>query len=556
MEKDSTITVKINGVEHTFPYGTRLEKMMQETAKDPAIPIVGALVNGFVRGLYYTIIIDCDIRWIDLTSNLGCSIYRNSQRLLLLAAHNNALPQRKLYIKHTLGDGTYCESRGETPFDETMMEALRKEMERLISEKTRIKHRFIFSEDIKAVGQKHHDEDTIEMLSASSQDKFDFYEIDSSLENFHGQVVSNCSQIPIFDLSAFDQGFILRAPTTDSPDKIPPQPKIDRIGTLFLRFDHWAESLRINTVGELNKEIRLGNVSRLIEMAETMQMQNIFEIGQQIIADIDNIRVLLIAGPSSSGKTTFSHKLSVFFRINGIEPVTLATDDYFVNREDNPKDENGNYDFESIHCVDLKRLNDDIRSLIQGKPTQTPIYDFKEGRRKEETRTMTMKKNQILVIEGIHCLNELIADGIPQKNKRRLYMSVLTQLNLDRFNPISGTDNRLIRRITRDKAGRNASPAETIMRWESVQRGENINLYPYQENADFFCNTSLIYEMAVLKPFIVPELLKITPDLPSYNVAQRLLGTLDAMRPIDASLVPPNSLLREFIGGSAFADLC
>ena len=216
-------------------------------------------------------------------------------------------------------------------------------------------------------------------------------------------------------------------------------------------------------------------------------------------------------------------------------------------------DENGNYDFESIRCVDLKRLDHDIESLIKGHVTETPIFDFIKGERKKETRRMIMGKNQILVIEGIHCLNELIAANIPKKNTRRLYMSVLTQLNLDRYNPISSTDNRLIRRMTRDKATRNTSPAETIMRWESVQRGENINIYPYQENADFFCNTSLIYEMAVLKPFIEPELLKITTDQQSYNEARRILTILDFMRPIDASLVPPNSLLREFIGGSAFA---
>lgn len=553
MNKTNTITITIDGKEYIFPYGSRLENILSSFGPQK-IPVVGALVNGYVRGLYYTIIIDCTISWIDLTTNLGRSIYRNGQRLMLLAAHNNIFPERELFIKHTLGDGTYCESRGKADFDATMMAQLKAEITRLIQEGIPIKHRSIFSEDAKAL--YHHREAYVqeELLMASSKDKFNFYEIDNTVEGFHGTVVTSCAQMPIFDLTAFDRGFIMRAPTADYPDQIPPTLPIQRIGTLFLRFDHWAESLKINSVGELNSAIRHGNVSQLIEMAETMQMQNIFEIGQQIIQDIENIRVLLIAGPSSSGKTTFSHKLSIFFKINGIEPVTLATDDYFVGRDQTPVDENGNYDFESIRCVDLERLDQDIESLIQGKVTETPIFDFIKGERKKETRRMVMNKNQILVIEGIHCLNELIAANIPKKNKRRLYMSVLTQLNLDRYNPISSTDNRLIRRITRDKATRNTSPAETIMRWESVQRGENINIYPYQENADFFCNTSLIYEMAVLKPFIEPELLKIATDQKAYNEARRLLTILDFMRPIDASLVPPNSLLREFIGGSAFAE--
>ncbi|MBQ4092744.1 MAG: hypothetical protein IJC82_05480 [Firmicutes bacterium] len=553
MKRTNTISVTINGTEYTFPYGSRLETILKSFGKRE-IPVVGAFVNGCVRALYYIIVIDCEIEWIDLTSNLGRSIYRNSQRLMLLAAHNNVFPDRELFIKHTLGDGTYCESRGKTEFSEDMRLQLKAEIQRLIDEETPIKLRAIYAEDAKNLYKKRNDRIHNELISVSNKDKFQFYEIDTTVEGFHGMVVSNCALAPVFDLTAFDRGFILRAPTANHPATIEDDRPIQRIGTLFLRFDHWAESLKINTVGELNHAIRHGNVSQLIETAETMQMQNIFEIGQEIIHNIDDIRVLLIAGPSSSGKTTFSHKLSMFFKINGIEPVTIAMDDYFFGRDKTPLDEKGNYDFESIKCVDLERLNSDIKDLIDGKVTETPIYDFVVGRRKKETRTMQMGKRQILVIEGIHCLNEAIAEGVPAKNKRRLFMSVLTQLNLDRYNPLSSTDNRLLRRMTRDKATRNTSPAETIMRWESVQRGENINIYPFRENADFFCNTSLIYEMAVLKPFIEPELQKITSDQKSYNEAKRLLSILDFMRPIDAALVPPNSLLREFIGGSAFAD--
>ena len=553
MKRTNTITVTINGTAYTFPYGSRLEAILSSFGNHE-IPVVGAFVNGCVRALYYIIVFDCEIEWIDLTSNLGRSIYRNSQRLMLLAAHNNVFPDRELYIKHTLGDGTYCESRGETDFNEEMRLQLKKEIQRLIDEETPIKLRSVYAEDAKALYKGRNDRIHDELLSVSQKDKFQFYEIDTTMEGFHGMVVSNCALAPVFDLTAFDRGFILRAPTANHPSTIEDDRPIQRIGTLFLRFDHWAESMKINTVGELNYAIRQGNVAQLIETAETMQMQNIFEIGQEIIRNIDDIRVLLIAGPSSSGKTTFSHKLSMFFKINGIEPVTIAMDDYFFGRDKTPLDEKGNYDFESIQCVDLERLNSDIKSLIEGKVMETPIYDFVVGRRKKETRTMVMGKRQILVIEGIHCLNEAIAGDIPAKNKRRLFMSVLTQLNLDRYNPLSSTDNRLLRRMTRDKATRNTSPAETIMRWESVQRGENINIYPYRENADFFCNTSLIYEMAVLKPFIEPELLKITSDQNSYNEAKRLLSILDFMRPVDAAMVPPNSLLREFIGGSAYAD--
>ncbi|HMM06326.1 MAG TPA: hypothetical protein PKD52_06630 [Clostridiales bacterium] len=553
MKKESTVNITIEGKVHTFPYGIQLEKVLASFGRQE-IPIVGALINGYVRALYYTIIIDCTLSWIDLTSNLGRSIYRNSQRLMLLSAHNNIFPERRLYIKHSLGDGTYCESRGDEQFSEGMLAALKEEISRLIREKVPIDRRSIFTEDAKALYQKRGDCIQSELLAASSKDNFGFYEVDKTVEAFHGAVVSNCANVPIFDLTPFDQGFILRAPTAKAPNRIEPSLSILHIGTLFNRFDRWAESLKVSTIGELNHAIRHGNTPRVIEMAEMMQTQNIFEIGQEIIGDIENIRVVLIAGPSSSGKTTFSHKFSVFFQVNGIEPVTLGMDDYFVDRDKTPLDEHGNYDFESINCIDLQRFDNDIDALINGKTIEAPIFDFVKGRRKKETRTMRMKKNQILVIEGIHCLNERIAASIPVVNKRRIFMSALTQLNIDRYNPISSTDNRLIRRITRDKAARNTSPAETIMRWESVQRGENINIYPFQENADFFCNTSLIYEMAVLKPFIEPELRKITTDQKAYNEAKRILSILDFMLPIDAALVPPNSLLREFIGGSAFAE--
>jgi uridine kinase len=553
MKKESTVNITIEEKVYVFPYGVQLEKVLSSFGERD-IPIVGALINGYVRALYYTIIIDCSLSWIDLTSNLGRTIYRNSQRLILLAAHNNMFPERKLHIKHSLGDGTYCESRGETGFNKAMLVTLKGEINRLIREEVPIDRRSIFTEDAKALYQKRGDRIQSELISASSKDNFGFYEVDKTVEAFHGTVVSNCANVPIFDLTPFDQGFILRAPTSKMPDQIEPNLSVQHIGTLFTRFDRWTESLNVSTIGELNHAIRHGKASQIIEMAEMMQTQNIFEIGQEIIKDIENIRVILIAGPSSSGKTTFSHKLSVFLRINGIQPVTMGMDNYFVDRDKTPLDEDGNYDFESISCIDLQRFDSDIENLINGETIETPIFDFIRGQRKRETRTMQMKQNQILVIEGIHCLNERIAANVPAANKRRIFMSALTQLNIDHYNPISSTDSRMIRRITRDKSTRNTSPAETIMRWESVQRGENINIYPFQENADFFCNTSLIYEMAVLKPYIEPELKKITTDQKAYNEAKRLLSILDFILPIDAALVPPSSLLREFIGGSAFAE--
>lgn len=553
MKLSRTITVTIDKTEYSFPFGSRLEDILTETGTGK-FPVVGAFVNGYIRGLDYTLVIDCKVSWIDTTSNLGCRMYRNNQRLILLAAHNNVLPGRELHIQHTLGDGTFCESRGDTPFTDGMMLLLSNEIRRLIEEKVPIERRDVAYEDAKALYHDLGDQDKEELITASCRNYYQFYQIGNTLEGFFDRFSANCSQIPIFELRRFHDGFIMRAPSVSCPDGIDPSYNNEHIGSLFLKFDRWAERLDINTVGDLNRAIRNNSASKIIEMAETMQTQNIFEIGAEIIKDIENIRVLLIAGPSSSGKTTFSHKLSMFFRINGIEPVTLAMDDYFVDRQYTPLDEKGDYDFESIQCVDLDRFDHDLESLVQGKPTETPVFDFIEGKRKEETRRMQMNSNQILVIEGIHCLNERVAASIPAKNKRRLYMSVLTPLNMDRLNPISSTDIRILRRMTRDKACRNISPEETILRWESVQKGENINILPYQENADFFLNTALIYETAVLKPYIVPALQEISSEHPVYNAATRFLELLDMMRPIDASLVPPNSLLREFIGGSAYSD--
>lgn len=551
MRNSKIIQITIQNHPYDFHYGITLEEILL-TLSPKTPPVVAAYVNGYLQELSYMLIADSEVQWIDISENIGMRIYRQSQRLLLLSAHNNVLPQRQLHIKHSLENGTFCQSRGVPPLTEQDLTLLENEMHRLVQKETPIRKVTIFSEDAKAFYHQRCEHQEAELLEAAGKSTVDFYEIDKTVEAFQGNLVSNCRFIPQFDLAAFEDGFLLRAPNPKKPATH--FSGKSNIGSLMNQCDRLVESLEISRISELNRSIDQGKIGQIIEMAEMMQTQQLFHIGRTIINDIANTRLVLIAGPSSSGKTTFSHRLSVFFRINGIEPVTIGMDDYFVDRGYTPVDENGNYDFESINALDLERFDHDLYRLIQGETVETPIFDFHNGVRSQNTRRMRMNDQQILIIEGIHGLNERIAQSVPKINKRRIYISALTQINIDRYNPISSTDNRLIRRMTRDMQFRNTSPADTIERWESVRAGEETNIFPYQENADFFFNTALIYELAVLKPFIEPELQKIPTNNRSYNEAQRILSILAYFKPIDASMVAPGSLLKEFIGGSPFAE--
>lgn len=571
MRKENIIQITIKGNKYIFNYGITLEEILNSLNKkaaleaddnktpqkqkqhwDYSIPIVAAYVNGYLQGLDYTLIASCEIEWVDITSQIGIRIYRHSQRLLLLAAHNNVLPQRELHIKHSLGSGTFCQSRGKKPLSPKELDCLKAEMQRLIKEETPIIKIPIFSEDAIYFYKQRGEETSAELLEASSQRTMFFHELDTTVEALVGTLATNCRQLPFFDLTFFEDGFVLLGPTTDAPKTTESFNGNSRISILFNSYDNWTDALKIDSISKLNHAIETGKIRHIIEMAEAMQSQSIYEIVKDIISDIDNNRLILIAGPSSSGKTTLSHKLSICFQINGIEPVTIAMDDYFVDRCYTPVDEKGEYDFENINAIDLELFDSHLAKLAKGETVASPIFDFQSGERSERTRILKMEPKQILIVEGIHCLNDRIAQSVPDKNKKRIYISPLTQLNIDRFNPISSTDNRLIRRMTRDMQFRNTTPGETMQRWESVQKGESVNIFPYQENADYFINTALIYELAVLKPLIMPKLEQVTTKDKYYHETKRLLGILDFIKPIDAADVPPASLLREFIGGSLF----
>ncbi len=356
MRNSKIIQITIQNHQYDFHYGITLEEILL-TLPPKTYPVVAAYVNGYLQELSYMLIADSEIRWIDISENIGMRIYRQSQRLLLLSAHNNVLPHRQLHIKHSLENGTFCQSRGENPLTEKELSLLEDEMHRLIRSETPIRKVTIFSEDAKAYYHQRCEHQEAELLEASGKSTVDFYEIDKTVEAFQGNLVSNCRFISQFDLAAFEDGFILRAPNLKEP--MAPFSGKSNIGSLMNQCDRLVESLEISRVSELNRAIDQGKVGQIIEMAEMMQTQQLFHIGQTIIDDIANTRLVLIAGPSSSGKTTFSHRLSVFFRINGVEPVTIAMDDYFVDRGYTPVDENGNYDFESINALDLERFDND-----------------------------------------------------------------------------------------------------------------------------------------------------------------------------------------------------
>ncbi len=525
---------------------------MIETADVP--PIVGAIVNDELRELTYPIKIDSRVKPITMADTDGMRIYRRSLTMLLETAFHQLYPQAYLTVDHSVSSGGYyCQVSGRPPLSEMELIQLEKRMRQLVEADLPITRYEIALEEAKTYFASIGADDMVRLLAYRQKPYVTVYELDGFRDYHHGYMVPSTAYLKWFALAPVDDGFTLRFPRKHAPTQLLPLPSYPKLLAAFRQYGNWLERLGIANVGALNDSIKAKRASEVILVSEALHEQLVSDIASLILNWPHKVRVILIAGPSSSGKTTFSKRLSIQLLARGVAPFPLEMDNYFVDRELTPLDEKGNYDFESVDALNWARLDQDLSKLIAGQEVQMPKYDFKEGR-SVPGNTVRISENHIIILEGIHGLNPKLFQSVEQAQIFRIYVSALTQLNLDRHNRVSTTDTRLIRRIVRDARERGSSAQQTIQRWESVRRGEKRYIFPYQDNADVMFNSALVYELSTLKPLAEPLLRQVPHGTLEYIEAKRLLAFLEWFLPLESDFVPDNSILREFIGGSILKD--
>ncbi len=544
--------VKVNGIERSYPEGTTYLEIARDFQDQYENDILLVRVNGKLRELEKTLAGDSEISFITAKENAGYKTYERSAIFLMLKAFYEVIPRekiRKIQIDFALENGIYGELVGDIPVDEKLLTSVKVHMEKLRDAAIPVKKRSVNTDDAVELFGKHGMHDKEQLFQYRRASRVNIYSIGEFEDYFYGYMVPDTSYVKYFDLVPCHAGFLLLLPVKTDPKHVEHPAIREKLFSILHSSYRWSDSLEVPNVGALNKMIVDGRGQDLILMQEALQEKNIGQVAEKAVKDPDR-RIVMIAGPSSSGKTTFSHRLSTQFAALGYNPHPISVDNYFRNREEYPLDENGQPDFEALGCVDIPQFNEDMNALLSGKTIELPRFNFKTGKREYKGEMLKLGKKDILVIEGIHCLNDAMSSELPKDSKFKIYISALTQLNVDEHNRIPTTDGRLIRRMVRDARTRGTSALETIERWPSVRRGEDKNIFPYQESADVMFNSALVYELAVLKLYAEPLLFNIPRDREEYDEAKRLLKFLDYFLAIDSDVIPKTSILREFIGGS------
>lgn len=547
------INVTINGTKHEYKSGIKLEDIsndFQSSKKN----IVLALVNNEVKELTSIIEDNCEIKFLDLKTTNGQKVYKRSLSFLFIKAMHDVLNEAKVELCHTLSKGQYCLISNTIRFNKDIVKKINEKMIEIVNmDMPFTKNRLSRKEAIELF-KKINREDKVSLFKNIDKDFVNIYELDGYRDYFYGYLVPSTRYLKNFSLVYENDGVVLMLPRKENPDELEKyryQPKLLKV---FQETKDWSKIMGVHLVGDLNELIAKEEYPELIRTVEALHETKIAKIAEIIANHPTKRRVILIAGPSSSGKTSFSKRLAIQLKVNGLKPVAISLDDYFVEREKTPIDEHGEYDFESINSLDMKLFNEDLNKLLKGEEVELPFYNFKRGKREYNGHKLRIDKDQPLILEGIHGLNPLLTSTIPDEIKFKIYVSPLTQLNLDNHNRISTTDSRLLRRIVRDNQFRGHGAQNTIKMWESVRRGEEKNIFPYQEEADAMFNSTLIYEISVLKKYAVPLLSTITKNEEGYIEANRLLKFIQYFKTIDEELdIPSTSILREFIGGSRIA---
>ena len=531
--------------------GSTLSDVLNEiNLKMPYGPVC-AKVNNKVEGLHYRLYHKKDVEFLDMTSGSGSRNYTRSVFFVLCKAVKDIWPESHVVIDIPVSNGYYCDLRIGRPVTEEDVAKVKARMDEIIAAAMPIRrHESVTEKAIKLFSDLG-DTAKVKLLQTTGRLYTTYYDIDGYYDFYYGSLLINTKQIYLYGLDKYYDGMLLRIPTLKDPSILPEMIRQDKLFEIFKEHHHWQDVMEIRTVGDFNNAVDTDHSIDLINISEALQEKKIAHIADEI-AKRKGVKLILLAGPSSSGKTTTCKRLSIQLIANGLRPLQISLDDYFVDRELSPRDENGDYDFESIHALNLKLINEQFNALFHGEEVELPRYDFPTGKSVKSGNKLKMEDNNVLVVEGIHALNPELTAQIPEELKYRVYVSALTTILLDDHNYIPTTDNRLLRRIIRDYKYRGVDARETIRRWPSVRAGENKWIFPFQENADVMFNSAMLFELAVIKQQAEPLLEQVPENCPEYSEAYRLLKFLKYIKPIPNTDIPPTSLLREFLGGSSF----
>lgn len=546
--------VQIGEERKEYPRGTTFADIAKEYQKDYKEQIVLAVRNGKIRELFKRLDKDCTLEFLTLSDDAGHKTYNRTATLIMMKAITEVVGAdkiEKIKVEFTIGNGYYCSKKGDFTVTDELAEQVKAKMQEYIDRDIPLIKTSMPLDEAKALFRKQKMPDKNSLFKYRGSSTVNVYNLDGYFDYYYGYMLPSTGYVKYYDVKKYEDGFLLILPRKSSPTEIEefvPLPKLFK--TMEMACD-WGVKLGVDTVGDLNNQIREGNFNELMLVQEALQESRISEIASDIVSR-GGVKFVMIAGPSSSGKTTFSHRLSVQLRTHGLTPHPIAVDDYFVDREKTPRQPNGDYDFECLGAIDIEQFNQDMSELLAGKRVELPSFNFVTGKREYKGNFKQLGEDDVLVIEGIHGLNDKMSYSLPAESKYKIYISALTALNIDEHNRIPTTDGRLLRRMVRDARTRGASAKRTIEMWPSVRRGEEENIFPFQESADAMFNSALIYEIAVLKQFAEPLLYSIEPGEPEYFEAVRLLKFLSYFLGVSTEDLPKNSIVREFVGGSCF----
>ncbi|MCH5281365.1 MAG: nucleoside kinase [Lachnospiraceae bacterium] len=548
------VQVTIGSEKLEYEAGTTFETIAEKYQAEYGDTIALVLENGKIRELAKTVEKDCELQFLTFCADAGHKTYVRTAAFILMKALRDVCDLskvEKIKLEFAIGSGYYVDIKGDVVVDNTFAEKTKKRMQQLVEEDREIKKQVYPTPEAIELFRKQGMNDKVKLFKYRKSSTINVYELDGFCDYYYGYMLPRTGYVRYFDLIPYESGLILNLPEKHEPAKLQKFVPRAKLFDTLRRSDDWGEKLGVDTVGDLNDHICKGDLNDLILVQEALQERRIGEIAKEI-SEKPGVKFVMIAGPSSSGKTTFSHRLSIQLRTYGMTPHPIALDDYFVDREKTPLDENGDYNFECLEALDVEQFNQDMLDLLAGKEVELPTFNFKTGKREYKGNVKKLGPDDILVLEGIHGLNDKMSHSLPVESKYKIYISALTTLNIDEHNRIPTTDGRLLRRMVRDARTRGSSAKRTIQMWGSVRRGEEENIFPYQEEADAFFNSASIYELAALKQYAEPLLYEIGKDEPEYYEAKRLLKFLEYFLGMSTESIPNNSIVREFVGGSCF----
>lgn len=549
-----SINVLVEGENMECPMGITLEEIAEKVEKNHKHKIVLALVNGKLSELSNFAVDGTKIEFLGMETVCGIETYRRSTVFMMMKSFYDVCGENnieKIILDYSVSKGYYCKIKGNVEVTDELLSKVKAHMDELVEKNIPITKRTIGTYEAVELFNKHGMYDKEKLFKYRRASNVNVYTLSHFEDYYYGYMVPSTGYLKYFELYKYDEGFVLQLPVKENPEVVPPFLPQEKVFRVLKESAKWGELMKIENVGSLNEAVSNGNIKDIILVQEALQEMKIAKLAEQI-KNRKGTKFVMIAGPSSSGKTTFAKRLSIQLKANGLRPYLISVDDYFVDREKTPLDENGQRNYEILEALEVEQFNEDMTRLLNGEEVEILSFNFKTGKRESIGRKYKLEKDDILVIEGIHCLNDKLSYTLPKESKFKIYISALTQLNVDEHNRIPTTDGRLIRRMVRDARDRDTTAEETIARWQSVRKGEENNIFPFQEEADAMFNSALIYELGVLKQFAEPLLFSVPPTSPQYLEAKRLSKFLDYFLCINTELIPSNSLIREFIGNGIF----